>query len=213
MDYSCRVKREDALDLTVLVEMASISAGYPFRGRIDQLPGGDVAVIQMRNADPGTGIDWADLSRVELPRASEKAFLRPGDIILSTRGGRNFAYCIDANRGHAVCSPHFFVIRLTRGSVLPEFLAWQINQKPAQNHFAAGATGTHILNLRRAVVEELRVAVPSIAQQHRIVELDEAARTERSVLKRLVENRTNEMSAIARELLAPVPANPHRRAQ
>ena len=207
------MKREDALDLTVLVEMASISAGYPFRGKIDQLPKGDVAVIQMRNADPGKGIDWADLSRVELPRALKKAFLRPGDIILSTRGGRNFAYCIDANRGHVVCSPHFFIIRLTWGSVLPEFLAWQINQKPAQHYFAAGATGTYILNLKRAVVEGLRVAVPSIARQHRIVELDKAARTERSVLNRLVENRTNEMSAIAKKLLAPVSANPPRRTQ
>ncbi len=207
------MKREDALYFAVLVEMASISAGYPFRGKIDRLPRGDVAVIQMRNADPETGIDWQGLARAELPRASEKAFLRPGDIILSTRGGRNFAYCIDANRGHVVCSPHFFVIRLTWGSVLPEFLAWQINQKPAQNRFAAGATGTYVLNLKRAVVEELCVAVPSIARQHRIVALDEAARTERSVLKRLVENRTSEMSAIAKELLAPVSANPHRRAQ
>ena len=207
------MKREDALDSLILVKMASISAGYPFRGKIDQLPKGDIAVIQMRNADPGTGIDWAGLSHVELPRASEKAFLRSGDIILSTRGSRNFAYCIDANRGHVVCSPHFFIIRLTWGSVLPEFLAWQINQKPAQNCFAAGATGTYILNLKRAVVEGLRVAVPSIAQQQRIVELDKAARTERLVLNRLVENRTNEMSAIAKELLAPVSANPHRRAQ
>lgn len=192
--------------------MASISAGYPFRGKIDALPEGDVAVVQMRNADPETGIDWADLARVELPRASEKAFLRPGDIILSTRGGRNFACCVDASRRRAVCSPHFFVIRLTRGSVLPEFLAWQINRKPAQNHFATGATGTHILNLKRAVVAELPVAVPSIARQRRIVELVEAARTERLVLGRLIENRTVEMNAIAGELLAPVSARPHRRA-
>lgn len=81
------MKRDNAYDSTRLVEVASISAGYPFRGKIEKLPDGEFAVIQMRNASPETGIDWGALTRVELPRVSEKALLQPGDIILSTRGG------------------------------------------------------------------------------------------------------------------------------
>ncbi len=194
------MKRDNAYDLTRLVEVASISAGYPFRGKIEKLPDGEFAVIQMRNASPETGIDWGALTRVELPRVSEKALLQPGDIILSTRGGRNYAYCIGRKRGQLVCSPHFFVIRLMRDNILPEFLAWQMNQLPAQNYFAAGATGTHILNLKRAVVERLPIKLPSYQSQTSIVEMANAMRAEREVYQQLIQNRTNEMNAIVSDI-------------
>ncbi|NOW46005.1 hypothetical protein FHW96_002163 [Novosphingobium sp. SG751A] len=197
---SC-MKRFDANISKLVGQIATISAGYPFRGKIDELPDGDVAVIQMRNTDAAAGIDWPGLSRVELPRVSAKAFLNKGDVILSTRGGRNIAYCIGERQEQVVCSPHFFVIRTKRQSVLPEFLAWQLNQKPAQGHFTAGATGSYILNLKREVVEQLPIVIPSLAEQQRIVELSAAARTERAILNQLIENRSLEMDAIAKRLL------------
>jgi hypothetical protein len=206
------MKRFDAYDSDVLARFASITAGYPFRGKVDALPAGEVAVIQMRNTDPEFGIDWIGLSRIELPRASAKAFLRLGDIILSTRGGRNFPYYIEDQAEHVVCSPHFFVIRVKKDAILPQFLAWQMSQKPAQDYFAAGATGSYILNLKREVVENLPIAIPPLAEQHRITELDAAARAERAILTRLVENRTAQMTAIAQQMLAPAFQRPELRA-
>ncbi len=197
-----RMKVVDANCSVFLARIATISAGYPFRGKVDELPDGEVAVIQMRNADPVNGIDWPNLSRVALPRVSAKAFLAEGDVILSTRGGRNIAYYMEGRQEQVVCSPHFFVIRAKRQAILPEFLAWQLNQKPAQDHFAAGATGSYILNLKREVVEQLPIVVPPLAEQQRIVELDAAAKAERAILNRLIENRTVEMAAIAKRLLA-----------
>ena len=206
------MKRFDAQKSSTLAELASISAGYPFRGKIDALPEGDVAVIQMRNADPDAGIDLDSLSHVELPRASEKSYLRAGDIILSTRGGRNFPYLIAECSRPAVCSPHFFVIRVQAGEILPEFLAWQMRQKPCQDHFATGATGSYILNLTRDVVAGLPVVVPPQEAQHLIVEMDSAAKAERALLTELIDNRANQMAAIARQLLTPADQNPEQRA-
>lgn len=206
------MKSINAYGFEPLGSLASISAGYPFRGKIDALPEGKVAVIQMRNADPGTGIDWDGLSRVELPRISAKAFLRPGDIVLSTRGGRNYPYCIGKLVEQVVCSPHFFVIRVKTGAVLPQFLVWQLSQKPAQDHFAAGATGSYILNLKREVVENLPIAIPPLSEQQRIADLDAATRAERAILTQLIDNRAAEMTAIARQLLTPAYQRPEQRA-
>lgn len=198
------MKDIDAHDSVSLKALAELSAGYPFRGKIDALPEGDVAVIQMRNVDPDTGIDWSELTHVELPGRAKRAYLSSGDIILSTRGGRNFAYFIKEVPGHAVCSPHFFVVRVApQSDLLPEFLAWQMNQKPAQDYFTANATGSYILNLRREVVEHLRVVVPPIKQQQLAIVLDETVRAERDILNQLIDNRAAELNALALQLLSP----------
>lgn len=198
-------------DAKRLGELATVSAGYPFRGKVDDLASGDVAVIQMRNVDPQSGIDWRQLSRIELPRASTKAMLRHGDVILSTRGGRFYPYYIGEFEGEAVCSPHFFILRVKTQAILPQFLAWQIKQKPAQDYFVAGATGSNILNIKRDVVENLPIALPPLSQQHHIGDLDEAMRNERSILTQLIDNRAAEMSAIAQQLLATAFLSPEQR--
>jgi hypothetical protein len=178
--------------------LASIAAGYPFRGAVDALPSGNVAVIQMGNANPEIGVDWMTTRRVELPSKRSANFLAPGDVIFTTRGTRNFALALDAIPGLAVCSPHFFVMRVNDpGCILPAFLAWQINQRPAQEYFQREATGSYILNIRREVIENLSLALPSPERQSAIVAFADAALAERAALARLIENRNHQIEAIA----------------
>lgn len=182
----------------ILQDLAVVSAGYPFRGAVDELGAGDIAVIQMRNVDPDTGIDWAEARRVTLPSKRETSFLSQGEIIFTTRGARNLALALDMIPGKAVCSPHFFVIRVKDPVCLtPEFLAWQMNQLPAQRYFQREATGSHILNIRREAIENLPVAVPSVARQQAIIALTKAASAERAALTQLISNRNQQLEAIA----------------
>jgi lipid A disaccharide synthetase len=184
--------------------VAVISAGYPFRGAVDELQHGDVAVVQMRNVDAETGVDWNDVQRITLPSKRAPTFLAAGDIIFTTRGTRNFALALHDIPGLAVCSPHFFVIRLHDANrITPAFLAWQINQRSAQEYFQREATGSHILNIRREVVENLPVAIPPVETQHNIVALVEAAHAERAALTRLIDNRNQQLEAIALGLATP----------
>ncbi|MGK2959458.1 MAG: restriction endonuclease subunit S [Acidimicrobiales bacterium] len=182
----------------ILQDLVIVSAGYPLRGAVDALPTGDVAVIQMRNVDPDTGVNWAEARRVTLPSKRGTSFLAPGEIIFTTRGARNLALALDVIPGKAVCSPHFFVIRVKdTGRLMPEFLAWQMNQLPAQQHFQREATGSHILNIRREAIENLLLAVPSLARQQAITALAKAASAERAALSKLISNRNQQLDAIA----------------
>ena len=181
-----------------LGDVAAIAAGYPLRGAVDELTSGDVAIVQMRNVDADSGVNWSEVQRIALPSKRPPAFLAVGDIIFTTRGTRNFALALDTVEGQAVCSPHFFVIRvLDANRIAPAFLAWQINQRVAQEYFQREATGSHILNIRREVIENLPVALPPVATQHIIVALADAARSERASLTKLIENRNQQLEAIA----------------
>lgn len=187
-----------------LGDVAAISAGYPLRGSVDELTSGDVAIVQMRNVDAASGINWSDVQRIALPSKRPPAFLVTGDIIFTTRGTRNFALALDTVEGQAVCSPHFFVIRVSDANrITPAFLAWQINQRAAQEYFQREATGSHILNIRREVVEKLPVAIPPLATQLAIIELVDTADAERAALTKLIENRNQQIEAIALGLHRP----------
>ena len=187
-----------------LSRVAAIAAGYPLRSAVDELSSGEVAIIQMRNVDAETGVNWKEVQRVELPSKRAPAYLAAGDILFTTRGTKNFAWALDGVEGEAVCSPHFFVIRAYDANQIdPQFLAWQINQRTAQEYFQREATGSHILNIRREVIESLQVAVPPLATQRTIVALADAARAERAALTQLIDNRNQQLEAIALGLAIP----------
>jgi Type I restriction modification DNA specificity domain len=193
----------NAKSCEALKNVATVSAGYPFRGGVDSMPAGDVAVLQMRNIDINDGIRWSDVQRITLPSKREPALLKTGDVIFTTRGSRNFALALNELPGRVVCSPHFFVLRPVEPNLLSaEFLAWQINQRPAQEYFQREATGSHILNIKRDAIEGLEIAIPPIAAQHRIVALAEAARVEHHMLNRLIDNRNRQLEAIALGLVS-----------
>lgn len=156
----------------------------------------------MRNVDPEAGVDWQSVARVELPPARRIEFLSAGDVVFSTRGTRTYAVALGSVPFLAVCSPHFFVLRIRDDAVDPGFLAWQINQAPAQGYLQREATGSHILNIRREVIERLEIVIPSRARQDAIVAFAEAAAHEKRLLTSLIENRQQQMNALAAGLRA-----------
>lgn len=184
-----------------LGQCARLSAGFPFRGAVDALEPGPVGVIQMRNVE-GDGVDWQSLVRVTLPTKRAPDLLAEGDVIFTTRGRRNFALALTDIPGAAVCSPHFFVIQVHEPDQLqPDFLAWQINQKPAQEHLQQAATGSHILNITRGAIESLPIVIPPLNVQRSIIAVADAARQERDLIDALLDNRQRQLDAVAARLL------------
>jgi len=103
----------------------------------------------------------------------------------------------------AVCSPHFFVLRVRDPSRLdPRFLTWQLNQRPAREYFRQEATGSHILNITRAVMETVAIVTPPMERQRAILALHDLAGAERVALARLIDNRSQQIEAIALGLQA-----------
>jgi hypothetical protein len=87
--------------------------------------------------------------------------------------------------------------------LLPGFLAWLINQKPAQEYLQQAATGSHILNITRGAIEGLPVAIPSMEVQRALVALADQARRERELMHALIDNRQLQLDAISTLILTP----------
>jgi hypothetical protein len=187
-----------------LADVARISSGYPLRSSVELLEPGDVHFLQIKNLSLETEISWEQVPQVSLPSKREPVWLTNDDVVFTSRGTRTLAYPLAATPKKSVCAPQFFVLSLENpGKILPEFLAWQINQKPAQDYLQRAATGDYIQNIRREVIENLPVVVPPIPQQRLIVKFWRASQRERFALNQLIENRTNQLEVIAIGLLKP----------
>jgi hypothetical protein len=187
----------------ILRDLAHISAGHPIRDAVRNVPGGDVAVVQIKNVDAETGIDWPAVARTKLTGRREPDWLKPGDILFAARGQRNIAVHVSEPPAKAVCSPHFFLIRIkNEQEALPEFVAWQMNLPKSQNYLASSATGSFITSIRRQVLETVPLRLPSMEHQKLLANLGQAAVREKELIKRMIENRKQQLNAIAKELLA-----------
>lgn len=197
------IMRNDAHDMS-LGQLAEVGPGHPFRGGIPEVPQGEVRVIQIGDLSRDGLNSCERLLRTSLEGRKPPDWLRDQDVLLVARGAHSYAVCLDEVPPKVVCSPHLYVVRVKQQHrLLPAFLAWQLNQGPAQRYLKQSAEGTHQLSIRRSVLERLPIRLLPLEHQQRVVAMESTARQERRVLTRLIEHRESQLAGIAEQLLDP----------
>jgi len=189
---------------TTLSHFTEIRPGYPFRGTITPVDGSSTPVVQVRDVDCFGEIKIEQLIKTELTGRKQPDWLQRGDILFVTKGAKHFASCVLELPEKSVCSPHFFIVRIKEehtATVLPEFISWQLNQLAAQQYFKSTAEGTLYVSIRRKILEDTPITLPSIEKQKQMIALYRASVNEQKVLQQLIKNRQQQMNAIARDLL------------
>jgi restriction endonuclease S subunit len=185
-----------------LTDIAIVKAGHPFRGKILEDTEASTYVVQIRDIDNDGYIHWQRLIRTNITGRKSPDWLKEGDVLFAARGARNAAAFVGNIDKPTVCAPHYFLIQVTDKSVLPEFIAWQLNQENAQRYFANSAEGSSQMNIRRAVLEATPLVIPSIEKQKAIVGFDNKVKQEKRLLNDLINNRAKQMQGIAKALLS-----------
>jgi hypothetical protein len=176
-----------------LKKVASIQLGITFRGRLDTVPSGAVAVIQMKDLVDDR-VDSSRLSHIEMEQPKEHHLARRGDLIFRSRGVTNTCAILSESPGNAVVAAPLFRIRVSDTVVVPEYLNWYINQPPAQLFLATHSKGTAQKMISKDALEALEIAVPSLERQKAIIELSVLVEREQTLMKKLAERRSQYMS-------------------
>lgn len=173
-------------------QIVSLMAGHPFRGSIQDTPDGEVSVVQMKDVDPGNGIDSANLVRVNLMGRKKPDYLKLGDIIFIGRGYRLYAVLVDKELEHTVAGPHFFIMRIkpNRRDVRADYLTWYINHKRAQKYFSQYVAGTALPHINRNTLENLPVILPPLAVQDQMMKAHYCRLKEKALLETLIQKKT-----------------------
>lgn len=78
-----------------LKQIATINAGYPFRGKLPEVPGSAVVAVQMKDVSLTEGIRWSDCLETELTGKRKPDYLTTGNILVAARGSNNYAVQVD----------------------------------------------------------------------------------------------------------------------
>ncbi len=185
-----------------LANVVTLSSGHPFRGKIPEKPGSGIYAIQMKDVSPEGGVCWSSVIETELIGKKQPDWLAPGDILFVARGSFNYAVLIEEMDKQVICSPHFYILRVTDPSLLPAFLAWQLNQRPLQKYFDSAAEGSVTKSIRRSILEQTEITLPPIGTQNKILELHKTILQEKKLYVELISNADKLMHALASDLMA-----------
>jgi restriction endonuclease S subunit len=181
----------------LLPDVCTIHSGYTARGRLEGTDDGGVLTIQLGDISADGIIHPERLTRVQLEGLPDRYFVRTGDVVFRSRGERNTASVLDNRlREPALAVLPLLVLRPKIDVVMPEYLAWAINQPPAQRHFDGAARGTNIRMIPRSSLDDLELDIPDIETQEKIVAIDALAEKERALALLVAETRRKMMSLI-----------------
>jgi hypothetical protein len=172
----------------MLADLCSIQMGYTARSRLEAVPVGGVLALQLRDISAQGDVGLATLARVSLPDVADRYLVGSGDVVFRSRGERTTATALNESMSEkAVALLPLIILRPDTSVITPEFLAWSINLPANQRHLDASAQGASIRMVSKSALDDLRLDVPDLATQRRIVAAASLARREAALAASLVE--------------------------
>lgn len=172
-----------------LADIASIQPGYQHPGRIEPDPEGPFAIVQAKDLSETGELSTESLVRTQLKRDPRRWLVHAGDVLLLAKGTRHTAALVREPLFRTLVSGTFLILRPRDQFVRPDYLAWFLNQEPAQKYFAENSSGATIVFLPRDVVEGTQIVLPSLEVQEKAAALGELARRERALTMQLLDRR------------------------
>ncbi|WP_419846459.1 restriction endonuclease subunit S [Candidatus Poriferisocius sp.] len=137
----------------------------------DQDPLGDVRLIQLADVGVGEFRDRSD-RHLTIAKAAELncTYLEPGDVLVARMPDPLGRACMFPNHlGKCVTVVDVAIARPGTGSVDPSWLMWSINSSQTNSQINELQSGTTRKRISRRNLAQVKLAVPPLAEQRRIV--------------------------------------------
>lgn len=202
-------------NFVALGEIAEIRSGFTFREKVEEvrLEQGNAHVAQIKDVRAVyESTNSSVLKASQLPCINwvgkDKAFAETDVVLLPARGARGgyFRASIlndDPDAQYPVVVSSQFLIIKPNNNVLPAFLCWALNQSSIQHALSDGAAsqGTSIVMLSAKIASELKLEIPSIIIQQKILHLNNLWEHEQHLTHALIRNRELMMQGMFNQLL------------
>lgn len=111
-------------------------------------------------------------SFIEDAKGRERYLLQANDIIVTGKGQRIFAWAYNTEFGEVIPSSLFYIIKINDpNKVIGEYLANFLNSEKTNYKLKSLSAGTSIPSIQKNELGQLKVIIPAIEEQKRIIEL------------------------------------------
>ena len=178
-------------------DVCDIGVGYTARGRLQSAGIKGVPILQLRDLSLDEPVDPVRLERVHLNDFQGRHLVQAGDVLFRSRGENNIAFALGAEfHEPTVALLPLFILRPKTESILPEYLAWAINQPSSQRYFDSVAQGTNMRMVSRTDIDNLNISLPDLNTQRKIINIDALAKHEQILMIRLADKRKKLLALI-----------------
>ncbi len=174
--------------MPLLREIADIKVGYTFRGKIQNEVNANTAIIQLKDINYDFNTINTPSTFIDSNKFKTHHFLQDGDILFIAKGLRQVAVTY-IDKGSAIASSVFFIIRVKSNTVLPEYLTWFLNNRKTQTFFNRMKSGTSTLNITKDVLGKIKIEIPSMEIQNRIANYCNLCQKEYIIMDKLIEKK------------------------
>lgn len=152
------------------------------------IPDGSISYLHAKHFDELGNLVSLPTPELEEDRLVAKHLLRSGDVLFAAKGARNFA-TVYTSEIPAVASTTFFVLSCDKSQLLPEYLAWKLNQPSTLNLLHRSAIGSSLVSIPKMLLEDIEITIPSIEKQQLVIEIDRLSKKENDLRTRIAELR------------------------
>ncbi len=178
-----------------LKSIVDIQVGYQAKARIKERIRGTHRLIQSKDFDSLHRLHPENLIAFFPERKPEIYSVRKKDVLFQARGVEHFAHCIEDDLKDTLAAGSFYILRVQSKDLLPQYLAWWLNQSKAQAWLRAQARGTGISFISKRTLSRLQVRIPPLSIQKKVVQIVVLARREQILLDRLAQTRSRLVTA------------------
>lgn len=146
---------------------------------------GDIVYLQVKFFDAEGRLNTSIFPDVKSHEIPQKHLLKPGEILFSAKGWKNFATVYEESDLPAVASTSFLVISLFEDYITPDFLAMWLNSPDMREMLKNIAKGTSIPSITKAQLSDLKVPIFPLEIQGNLVRLSQLKETKKSILDRI----------------------------
>lgn len=168
--------------------IATIIAGYTFRGAITPDKNGGLLVLQARDLVRDAFVtDASILTPIAFEPTGYANRLKKDDVLVIARGMKAGAFrstVFKSDASNVIASSSVHIIRITTPEVLPEYVSYYLNSKNGQYSLSQIVTGSYIGALPRRLLEQLKIPVLDLRKQKTIIDLYHNMQMQQKILDR-----------------------------